>query len=328
MIIQAATVATTSGGAEINAITASVLPSTVTDGQIVVVTSAATTTYYFGYDTPDSPANGDIWIHTVDSGGYSFSVGSITVTPGATMQYNGSIWEYRSAYIGVSGEWKLFSTQSPLSSLTWAQIIAIANSGEDCSNFFAVGDEHTLTLTTGEVRSVVIGDFNHNTITGTTKTAAIAFTFKDCYNDVSVLNTHDSNYGGWDSSYMRIQLIPDRLKAFPTELKADNAIKYVDVVASAGSQSTALVTSSDRLRLHSMIELGLSYSYAASGEGTVYAYYAAGNRKKAIQGTNSIYWTRSPWTFQNSAFCCVNASGAADAVNSSAPNGVAPCFDI
>ena len=87
----------------------------------------------------------------------------IRITPGAVMQFNGSIWEYRNAYIGVSGEWKLFSTLSPLSSLTWTQIIAIANSGEDPSTFFAVGDEHELMLTTGELVTAVVGDFNHNT---------------------------------------------------------------------------------------------------------------------------------------------------------------------
>lgn len=319
------------GGASVNVITASALPAAVVDGQAVIITSTTPGKTIFSYAAPSDPVSGDIWVHTVDNGGYTLSADGavgIKITPGATMQYNGSIWEYRNAYIGVSGEWKLFSTFSPLSSLTWTQIIAIGNSGEECSLFFSVGDAKDLQLTTSELVPVVIGDFKHNTITGTSNKAAMAFTFKNCLNTTYPMNSSNTNSGGWNNSTMRNTRMPAILNTFPAELIADGAIKYVDVLASAGSQSTSLVTSSDRLRLHSIAELGLSYSYAASGEGTKYAYYTSGNRVKTVGGAASIYWTRSPYTGTSGPFCCVAASGTASSDIASDSHGVACGFDI
>ena len=319
------------GGADINAVAASSLPSAVVDGQAIIITSTTPGKIIFSYVAPSDSVSGDIWVHTVDNEGYTLSVDGavgIRITPGAVMQFNGSIWEYRNAYIGVSGEWKLFSTLSPLSSLTWSQVIAIANSGEDPSTFFAVGDEHELVLTTGELVTAVVGDFNHNIITGTSNKAAIAFTFKNCLNTTYPMNSSGTNSGGWNGSAMRNTQMPAILNTFPAELIADGAIKYVDVLASAGSQSTSLVVSSDRLRLHSIAELGLSYSYAVSGEGTKYAYYTSGNRVKTVGGAASIYWTRSPHTNGSSNFCYVSASGSAGNGLASISRGVACGFDI
>lgn len=321
----------TSGGggyANINAVTASLLPATVTEGQIVVLTSTAAPNIYLGYAAPDSPAAGDIWIHTVDTeAGYPFVIGTATLKPGATVQYNGSAWEYRDAYIGVSGTWQLFSTLSPLADLSWEQIIAIANSNEDCSKFFSVGDETTVTLSTGESVPVVIGDFAHNTITGTDTKAAIAFTFKNCLGATGQMNDTSTNVGGWDACTMRTSRMATVLNAFPSVLRADGAIKYVEVVASAGSGSTDVVTSSDRLRLHSVTELGLIYTYAVV-EGTAYAYYTSGNRVKTVGGTAAIYWARSPSARYSSNFCNVSGSGTASGDSANVSYGVACAFDI
>lgn len=319
------------GGADINAVAASSLPSAVVDGQAVIITDTTPGNIIFSYTTPSDPVSGDIWVHTVDNEGYTLSVDGavgIRITPGAVMQFNGSIWEYRNAYIGVSGEWKLFSTMSPLSSLTWTQIIAIANSGEDPSTFFAVGDEHDLILTTGEVVTAVVGDFNHNIITGTSNKAAIAFTFKNCLNTKYSMNDSHTNSGGWDGSAMRNTQMPAILNTFPAELLADGAIKYVNVLANAGDNSTSLVTSSDRLRLHSRSELGLT---TASGEGTSYAYYTSGNRVKTVGGAASGYWTRSAVRSSlglTTSFYSVNNSGESTSDAAANSHGVACGFDI
>lgn len=217
---------------------------------------------------------------------------------------------------------------TPLSDWTWEQIVALSNSGIDPRNYFSVGDEKDLILTTGEIVPVVIGDFYHNTITGTSTKAPIAFTFKNCLNTKYSMNGSRTNSGGWDGSAMRNTNMPDILNTFPAELIADGAIKYVDVLASAGSKSTSLVTSSDRLRLHSIAELGPSYSYAVSGEGTKYAYYTSDTRVKTVDGTASIYWTRSPSTYHSAYFCSVSTSGSPSNFFANAPYGVACGFDI
>lgn len=217
---------------------------------------------------------------------------------------------------------------APLSDWTWEQIVALSNSGRDPQNYFSVGDEKDLILTTGEVVPVVIGDFYHNTITGTSTKAPIAFTFKNCLNTKYAMNGSRTNSGGWDGSVMRNTQMPDILNTFPAELIADGAIKYVDVLASAGGKSTSLVTSSDRLRLHSIAELGLDSANDVSGEGTKYAYYTSGNKVKTINGEASIYWTRSPSTYLSTYFCDVSTSGSPSHFFANAPYGVACGFDI
>ena len=73
----------------------------------------------------------------------------------------------------------------------------------------------------------------------------------------------------------------------------------------------------------------MSYSYAASGEGTKYAYYTSGNRVKTVGGVASVYWTRSPYTGNSSYFCCVDTSGTANSYyRASNSYGVACGFDI
>lgn len=192
----------------------------------------------------------------------------------------------------ASGGIDLPPAGTPLSDWTWEQIVALSNSGKDPRNYFAVGDEKELVLTTGEVVTAVLGDFYHNTITGTDKLAPMAFTFKNCLNTLYNMNSTDTDVGGWDGSLMRTTHMPDILATFPAELQADGAIKYVDVVATAGSNSTELITSSDRLRLHSITELGFTFSHAGI-EGTTYAYYSSGNRDKTVNGA-LYYWFRSP----------------------------------
>ena len=217
---------------------------------------------------------------------------------------------------------------TPLSDWTWEQIVALSNSGRDPQNYFSVGDEKDLILTTGEVVPVVIGDFYHNTITGTSTKAPIAFTFKNCLNTKYAMNGSRTNSGGWDGSVMRNTQMPAILNTFPAELIADGAIKYVDVLASAGGKSTSLVTSSDRLRLHSIAELGLGSANDVSGEGTKYAYYTSGDKVKTINGKASIYWTRSPSTYLSTYFCDVSTSGSPSHFFANAPYGVACGFDI
>ena len=178
----------------------------------------------------------------------------------------------KSIYFNTRLIWEAFpwpAAGTPLRDWTWEEIINLCNSGKDVRRYFSIGDTRNLVLTTGEVVPVAIGDFYHNTITGTTNTAAIAFTFVNCLNTKYAINIDIANKGGWNGSNMRKTHMPNILATFPAELTANNAIKYVDVVASAGSASTTLITSSDRLRLHSVTELNGIASYAAI-EGTVY----------------------------------------------------------
>ena len=220
---------------------------------------------------------------------------------------------------------------TPLNNWTWEEIINLCNSGEDVRQYFSIRETKNLVLTTGEVVPVAIGDFYHNTITGTDDIAAIAFTFVDCLNTKYKMNESETNQGGWGGSNMRKIHMPNILATFPAELTASNAIKYVDVLASAGSASTSVNHSSDRLRLHSVTELNGIASYAAI-EGTVYPYYESlSDLRKYINGSSVNYWTRTPFTnngvsFQYHLHSYANRHFLAN--NAAAEFGVACAFDI
>lgn len=326
----ASAIYTISGGASIDVITASSLPTTVVENQIVVITDTTPGTIYVDTNEPSSPVSGDLWV-VVAEGDYGinftedapyFSTKFI-----AAKQYNGSSWVGLDGYIGVSGVWQQFARSlpamgTPLGQWTWEQIVILANSGEDVTQYFSVGDEKNLTFTTGEVVTYVIGDFYKNTITGTSKNAPLAFTPKNCLNA-----NHEFGYGGWDDASIRLTHMVDIFNVFPAELKADGAIKAVDVVANSSGGAANLVVVSDKLRLHSVAELGLSHQYAPI-EGTVYAYYASGNRVKTRNGVASDYWTRSAGTGNPAYACKVTSAGAVETVLNTDILGVAPCFDI
>ena len=242
--------------------------------------------------------------------------------------------EVKSIYFNTHLIWEALwpAAGTPLSDWTWEEIINLCNSGKDVKQYFSIGDTRNLVLTTGEVIPVAIGDFYHNTITGTTNTAAIAFTFVNCLNTKYAMNTSITSEGGWDGSNMRKTHMQNILATFPAELTANNAIKYVDVVASAGSASTTLITSSDRLRLHSITELGGSEEYAAI-EGTPYPYYKSLSdiRKYTTNGSQADYWTRTNYLHKPHGFSFyIQYARSNDFlnVNPAEENHVACAFDI
>lgn len=312
--------------------TAEALPGTVVDGQIVVLTGVSPAKVTFSYTVPTDPAAGDIWIHIVDNNGYAITSGdnqAVTITPGVTMQYSDGAWAYRKAYAGVSGSWQMFSTDTPLINATWEQVVGIANSGEDVSQFWAVGDRCPLSLTGGETVYAQIAGFLHDNLADGGGLAAITFSFEDCISTTYGMNASSTNSGGWNGSRMRTSTLPTLLAQFPAVLQDSAGIKTVNKIASAGSQSSNLITSPDRLWLFSAVEVTGSAQYTASGEGTIYPLFStAANRRKGIGagGAASNWWLRSPGLGTNPTFGYVMVSGSVNLASASYAYGVAPGF--
>ena len=108
-----------------------------------------------------------------------------------------------------------------------------------------------------------------------------------------------------------------------------NAIKQVNKLSSAGSQSTTIKTTADKLFLLSEVEIFGSTSYSVSGEGMQYAYYKAGNSKvKNVSGSANTWWERSPYASNTAGFCYVNSHGSANGNDASASSGVAFGFCV
>lgn len=225
------------GGISLDVITASVLPDTVTDDQIVVITDTTPGTIYIDTDEPESPVNGDLWVK-LEAGADATLVLSEDppyVRGGlkAAAQWNGSDWMYLTGHLGVAGEWVKFSTAmppigSPLNDFTWEQISEIAASGK-AEQYFSVGDVKKITIngTVGsatfnnvEVSAFIIG-MNHNSSVEGNNTihfqigkdeenAALNLCLADAkYNTESASNNDfcmkhaGTNAGGWKDSDMR-----------------------------------------------------------------------------------------------------------------------------
>lgn len=106
-------------------------------------------------------------------------------------------------------------------------------------------------------------------------------------------------------------------------------IKPVNKKTSAGSQSTNIVTTSDSLFLLAEIEIFGATQYSKAGEGSQYAYYAAGNsRVKKVNNSASYWWERSPDGSGSTNFCDVNSGGIASGNGASNSFGVSFGFCI
>jgi hypothetical protein len=189
----------------------------------------------------------------------------------------------------------------------WASIIAACHSGSVPSSW-VVGNSKTMTINGTSYQVDIIGK-NHDTYAAG-GTAPLTFQLHDCYADTKQMNSSNTNSGGWTSCAMRQTHLPAILALMPTEVQ--NGIREVNKLTSAGSQSSTINTTADKLFLLSEIEIFGSVSYSKSGEGTQYDYYKAGNSKvKNRNGSAAAWWERSPFASDSTYFCMVLSNGFA-----------------
>ena len=201
----------------------------------------------------------------------------------------------------------------------WSDIIAACHSGSVPSTW-VVGNSKTMTINGASYQVDIIG-INHDTYTAGGK-APLTFQLHDCYADKKAMNSSDTNSGGWTSCAMRSTHLPAILSKMPTEVK--NGIREVNKLTSAGSKSTTINTTADKLFLLSEVEIFGSTTYSAAGEGTQYDYYKAGNSKvKKQNGSSAYWWERSPRASNSTRFCVVTSDGVAITVSASYAEGVA-----
>lgn len=206
---------------------------------------------------------------------------------------------------------------------SWDAIIAACQSGSVPSTW-AVGDSKTMTINATDYKIDIIGK-NHDDYSDKSGKAPLTFQIHDCYNTIYSMNGSSTNSGGWRDCVMRNNRLPDILTRMPTEVQ--NGIREVNKKASVGSQSSTIEIVSDKLFLLSEIEVFGSVTVSAAGEGTQYAYYAAGGSKvKNVSGSSRAWWERSPATDYNGSFCTVTSSGTANSFVAADRYGVAFAF--
>ena len=201
---------------------------------------------------------------------------------------------------------------------TWAQIVDACHKNQ-VPETWVVGNQKAMTINGADYVIDIIGKGHDDYADGSGK-APLTFQLHDCYADVNRMNSSNTNSGGWTSCAMRSTHLPAILALMPTEVQ--NGIREVNKLTSAGSQSSTINTTADKLFLLSEIEIFGSVSYSKSGEGTQYDYYKTGNRKvKTFNGSADNWWERSP--SYSEYFCFVNSDGYANYVYAGSAYGVA-----
>lgn len=198
----------------------------------------------------------------------------------------------------------------------WETIAEESEKG-NAQKYFAVGDEKTIELTTGEQVTLVILGFNHDDLTSGGK-AGITIGMKELLATKYRMNASNTNAGGWDESEMRTTTMQTLLGQLPSDLQA--AIKSVNKKATSGGASTTIKTSSDKLFLFSEVEIDGTTSSGYASEGEQYEYWktvkdgtvAADRVKKLSNGGGSAYdwWLRSPSVGTSYTFRCIISTGS------------------
>ncbi len=198
-----------------------------------------------------------------------------------------------------------------LDSLSWAEIAEIAKAGR-AACVFNIGDEKTITLSTGKKITLVILGFFHDTYYDSEydedTSYTITFGMKNCLATRYQMNASNTNVGGWESSKMRTSVMPTLLSQLPADLQS--VIKSVYKKTSAGNKSTTITTTNDKLFLLSEVEVNGTTATTYADEGEQYAYFKRNggyvqygndgyypNGIKALSngdGDSCRWWLRSP----------------------------------
>lgn len=218
-----------------------------------------------------------------------------------------------------------FTVGRDLESTSWADISTISELGM-AQQFFQVGDQKSITVNGVKYQTRIIG-FNHDNLTSGGK-AGITFQMVDCLNTTYNMESSNTNANGWLNCAMRKTHLRTTIWG-QLESSLKSVIKTVNKLASAGNQSATIQTAQDTLFLLSEIEIFGKITYSKAGEGSQYAYYAAGNSTiKKVNGSANSWWERSPYGSNSTAFCSVASGGTANGNGASSTNGVAFGFCV
>ncbi len=237
-------------------------------------------------------------------------------------------------------------TAVSISALTWRKLSAFSRAiSKDAAHTYS-NSIRSVTFSDGQVLGIgdylnisidgvnyqvdILG-FHHDEVTDSSayggEYAGITWQLHNCYATAYAMNATGTNAGGWGSSQMRTARMASFLSGLSSDLSG--VIVPVDKLTSAGNKSSTIVMTSDSLFLLSEIEIFGSTNFAASGEGSRYAYYCVVSDRRKYLGGSLAYWLeRSPVTASSGYFCAVSTTGAGTASNKSADatGGVAFAF--
>lgn len=234
------------------------------------------------------------WAVTARSGSYSFTQ------------------QVKAFTYGITEIWAL--AKKAFYDCTTTEIQAIAKSGM-ANQYWSVGDYHTITMKTGEVIDVAIGDFNHDVTPGGV-TIPVTLVMKQALKDGGRIHSSTSTVGGYPECEFRKNVLPSIVSNFPDEWQnimttaRKNSIAY-------SSSGHPIVTSDDKAWMLSAQEVigATSFNgYSCYDDGsTLYPIFSSNeSRIRMSNGADCAWWTRSPRASytQYSSYCYVRADGA------------------
>jgi hypothetical protein len=196
--------------------------------------------------------------------------------------------------------------------IKWGEISAEVKAG-NAANLFAVGDEITEMLTTGEDVTVVVAGidlYNKN---------EVVFAFKNSLKTRYHMNSRTGNKGGYQQSDMRFYLNKEVLSTLPDSLSGViKKRKFAHFEAALWLPSEFEIFGEN------------VYGQKEDADKHIPYYKTPINRVKALSddGSAYIWWERSPYCYYSTHFCAVGSIGTAGGTDASGAFGVAPCFCI
>ena len=228
----------------------------------------------------------------------------------------------------------LLSTDFSFEKASWSDIAALSESGS-ADKYFSVGDEKTISLTTGEQVTLVILGFDHDDLTGGGK-AGMTIGMKNLLATTYRMNATATNEGGWDESEMRTSTMATLLSQLPSDLQG--VIKQVNKKATAGGASTSITTSADKLWLLAEVEVDGTTSAGYADEGEQYEYWktvkdgtVAADRIKYLSngsGSANAWWLRSPSVSYSTNFRIFLSTGSVNGYDAYSSRGVSFGFCV
>lgn len=150
---------------------------------------------------------------------------------------------------------------------------------------------------------------------------------EDCFDETGYMNSTNTNAGSWDSSARRTWCNNE----LPASLDEDTRtlFKPFKVITASENNSDVLTTSIDWFALFAECEILGSATYSRTAEASALTqvewFKTAANRIKKVNGTNDIWWERSPRANNAIAFCSITTAGAARAADvANTVRGLAP----
>lgn len=230
----------------------------------------------------------------------------------ATVQMVQNVIEGATPAYGLATDAQVNALFAPPASLQDADAatIAMLSANGAIQNYYSVGDEKTITLSTGEQVTFVILGFDHDDLSDGSGKAGVTFGMKNLLAATYPMNGSDSYIEGWKMTSMRTETMHDLFALLPQDWKA--VIKRVDKKTRDGQGSTSITTTVDKLFIFSQVEI----TGAGASEGEQYEYWktvkdgtVAANRIKNLSngsGAANAWWLR---TMNVDIFYYVGATG-------------------